>query len=153
MTALLLLLANPLFLASPAGAQQTWAVLAKMGLGGTWARECSAGPSDGNWVVTFYSDAKGQARRRAVRGDGGPDLNATIDSAQSLTPTTFAMRIRNDDPNWGETNGATYDTIIEITPRSFRSLASTRIGDGKQLIKDGKHTANGNPVALFQRCK
>ena len=153
LTASLLLLASQLMPAGPAGAQQTWAVLAKTGLGGTWARACGDGPADSNWIITYYADARGQARRRAVRGDGGPDLNSTIDSAQLLTPTTFAMRIRNDDPNWGNTNGTTYDTIIEITPRGHRSLASTRIGDGKQFIKDGKFTANGNPVALFQRCK
>jgi hypothetical protein len=84
-------------------------------------------------------------------------INSTIDSAQLLTPTTLAVRIRNDDPNWGSTNGTTYDTtydpIIEITPRGHRSLASTRIGDGKQFIKAGKFTADGDPVAWLQRCK
>jgi hypothetical protein len=67
------LIALLLPLAGPASAQQTWPVLAKMGLGGTWAPACSAGPSGGNWFITYYADAKGEAHRKAVRGDGGPD--------------------------------------------------------------------------------
>lgn len=135
-----------LLFAAPAGARQTWAVMAKMGAAGTWAGDCKAGPSTGNWFITHYADAKGQARRKAVRGDGGVDLNSTIDSTQFLTPTTFLMRIRNDDVEWGDNNGMTYDTAIEINSRGMHTLASTRVGDGKFV-------SNDHPTTVFQRCR
>ncbi len=139
--------------AGPAAAQQTWPVLAKMGVGGTWAAVCTEDVNDSNWFHTYYGDKGGVARRRADRGADLPPLNSTIDSSQNLTPTTFLMRIRNDDAGWGESNQVAYDVIAEITPRSLRSLSSTRTSDGKQFIKDGKFIANGNPVRLFHRCK
>jgi hypothetical protein len=82
-----------------------------------------------------------------------PPSVSVVDSAQVLTPTTFLMRIRNADASWGANNGIAYDAVIEITPSGMRTLASTRIKDGKQLIKDGKLTSNGNPAALLQRCR
>lgn len=147
------LIAIFLLLADPATAQQTWAVLAKMGVGGTWAAVCTEDVSDSNWFHTYYGDKSGVGRRRADRGAALPPLNSTIDSSQNLTPTTFLMRIRNDDAGWGETNQVAFDVIAEITPRGMRSLSSTRTSDGKQFIKDGKFTASGNPVRLFQRCR
>jgi len=149
----LALVALLLLLAGPAGAQQTWAVLAKMGVGGTWAAVCTEDVSDSNWFHTYSGDKSGVARRRADRGAALPSLNSTIDSSQNLTPTTFLMRIRNDDAGWGENDQVAYDVIAEITPRGLRSLSSTRTSDGKQFVKDGKFTANGNPVRLFHRCK
>ena len=92
-------------------------------------------------------------RRRADRGAAFSSLNSTIDSSQSLTPTTFLMRIRNDDAGWGDNNQVAFDVIVEVTPRGMRSLASTRTSDGKQFIKDGKFTANGNAVRPFHKCK
>ncbi len=142
-----------LLLAGPASAQQVWAVLAKMGIGGTWAAVCTEDVSDSNWFHTYYADKSGAARRRADRGTTLPALNSTIDSSQYLTPTTFLMRIRNDDAGWGDNNQVAYDVIAEIGPRGMRSLSSTRTSDGKQFIKDGKFTANGNPVRSFQKCK
>lgn len=149
----LALIALLLLLAGPATAQQTWPVLAKMGVGGTWAAVCTEDVSDSNWFHTYYGDKSGVARRRADRGAALPSLNSTIDSSQNLTPTTFLMRMRNDDAGWGESNQVAYDVIAEITPRGLRSLSSTRTSDGKQFVKDGKFVANGNPVRLFQRCK
>ena len=123
------------------------------GLPGTWATSCNAEASTSNWVLTFYSDRGGRALRRADRGAAEPSLLSVVDSAQVPTPTTFLMRIRNADASWGSTNGDAYDTVIEITPSGMRTLASTRITDGKQLIKDGKLASNGSPAALLQRCR
>lgn len=142
-----------LFWMGPASAQQVWAVLAKMGVGGTWAAVCTEDVSDSNWFHTYYVDRSGVARRRADRGSALASLNSTIDSSQNLTPTTFLMRIRNDDAGWGENNQVAYDVIAEIGPRGMRSLSSTRTNDGKQFITDGKFTANGNAVRAFQKCK
>jgi|GEM_PF-5319444 len=142
-----------LLLTGPASAQQVWPVLAKMGLAGTWAAVCTEDVSDSNWFHTYYVGKSGVAQRRADRGAALPSLNSTIDSSQNLTPTTFLMRIRNDDAGWEANDQVAYDVIAEITPRGMRSLSSTRTSDGKQFIKDGKFTANGNPVRLFHRCK
>jgi hypothetical protein len=141
------------FWANCATAETAWSVMAKVGAGGAWAAICSAQPSSSNWFLTYYADKTGIARRLANRGPAETKLNNTIDSAQYLTPTTFLMRIRNDDANWGSNNGVTFDTIVEIGPRGMRTLASSRISDGVQLIKDGNFTSNGQPVATFQRCK
>lgn len=149
----LVLIALLLLPAGPAAAQQTWAVLAKMGVGGTWAAVCTEDASDSNWFHTYYVGTNGVARRRADRGASLPSLNSTIDSSQKLTPTTFLMRMRNDDAGWGGNDQVAYDVIAEITPRGLHSLSSTRTSDGKQFVKDGKFTANGNPVRLFHRCK
>jgi hypothetical protein len=142
-----------LLVAGPASAQQVWQVLAKMGVGGTWAALCSEDVSDSNWFHTYYVDKSGVARRRADRGAALASLNSTIDSSQNLTPTTFLMRIRNDDAGWGGNNQVAFDVIAEIGPRGMRSLSSTRTSDGKQFIKDGKFTANGNAVRSFHKCK
>lgn len=142
-----------LSLAGPASAQQVWQVLAKMGVGGTWAAVCAEDVGDSNWFHTYYADKSGVARRRADRGAALPSLNSTIDSSQVLTPTTFLMRIRNDDAGWGENDQVAFDVIAEITPAGMRSLSSTRTSDGKQFIKDGKFTANGNATRPFHKCK
>ena len=142
-----------LLLAAPASAQQVWQVMAKMGAGGTWAGDCSAGANPSNWLITYYVDKTGVARRLANRGPTESKLNSTIDSSQVLTPTTFLMRIRNDDANWGQNDQMAFDTVIEITPSGMRTLSSIRVGDGTQFIKDGNFTSNGNPATTFQRCK
>src|SRR5688572_9571574 len=113
--------------ASPASVQQVWSVLAKLNVGGTWASPCTEAPSDTNWYQTYFKDAAGTARRQANRGPEKPQLNSTIDSDHHLTPTTFLMRIRNDDANWGTFDGMAFDTIIEITPRGMHTLSSTRV--------------------------
>ena len=50
-----------LLLAGPASAQQVWQVLAKLGVGGTWAAVCSEDVSDSNWFHTYYLDRGGAA--------------------------------------------------------------------------------------------
>jgi hypothetical protein len=138
-------------LALPAHADATLDVIRTAGLLGTWAESCAAGPSRQNWFVTFYVTGNATVRRKGVRGGDDPGLDGTVDSAQRLTPTTVRMRLRNDDPNWGESNGAIYDAVIEIRDGKSHALSSVR-GDGTPLIKDGTFVASGNPTPILQRC-
>ena len=140
-----------LLLALPAHADPTLDVIRTAGLLGTWAESCSAGPSRQNWFVTFYVTGTATVRRKGVRGDSDPVLDGTVDSAERLTPTTVRVRLRNDDPNWGDANGAVYDAVVEIRDGKSHALSSTR-GDGTPLIKEGKFVASGNPTPVLQRC-
>ena len=126
-------------------------VLRTAGLLGTWAASCNAGPSRQNWFVTFYTTADGMVRRKSVRGGSDPTLDGTVDSADWVTPTMVRMRLRNDDPNWGDANGAIYDSVVEIRDGKSQALSSIR-GDGAQLIKEGKFVASGTPTPIMQRC-
>jgi hypothetical protein len=138
-------------LALPAHADATLDVIRAAGLLGTWAESCAAGPSLQNWFVTFYVTGNATVRRKGVRGKDDAVLDGTVDSAERLTPTTVRMRLRNDDPNWGDANGAIYDAVIEIRDGKSHALSSVR-GDGTQLIKEGKFVASGNPTPVLQRC-
>ena len=140
-----------LLLASPARADTVLDVLARAGLLGTWAESCSAGPSRQNWFVTFYATTNGLIQRKSVRGGSDPVLEGTVDSAERIAPTVLRLRLRNDDPNWGEANGAVYDTVVEIRDGKSHAVSSIR-SDGTQLIKDGKFVTSGTPTPVLQRC-
>ena len=145
-----------LLLALPARADAVLGVIRTAGLLGTWAESCAAGPSRQNWFVTFYVTGNATTgiatvRRKGVRGSDDPTLDGAIDSAERLTPTTWRMRLRNDDPSWGDSNGAVYDAVVEIKNGKSQALSSVR-GDGTQLIKEGRFVASGNPTPVLQRC-
>jgi hypothetical protein len=140
-----------LLVALPAHADATLEVIRTAGLLGTWAESCSAGPSRQNWFVTFYVTTNATVRRKGVRGSDDPVLDGTVDSAERLTPTTVRIRLRNDDPNWGDANGAIYDAVVEIKDGKSHAVTSVR-SDGTPLIKDGTFVASGNPTPVLQRC-
>jgi hypothetical protein len=140
-----------LLVALPARADAVLDVIRTAGLLGTWAESCAAGPSRQNWFVTFYVTGTATVRRKGVRGNDDPVLDGTVDSAERLTPTTVRMRLRNDDPNWGDANGAIYDAVVEIKGGTSHAVSSVR-GDGTQLIKEGRFVASGNPTPVLQRC-
>jgi hypothetical protein len=140
-----------LLVALPAHADAVLDVIRTAGLLGTWAESCAAGPSRQNWFVTFYATGNATVRRKGVRGSDDPVLDGTVDSAERVTSTTVRMRLRNDDPNWGDANGAIYDAVVEIKGGTSQAQSSVR-GDGTQLIKEGKFVASGNPTPILQRC-
>lgn len=141
-----------LLLSAPAvAADAPWPALLKVGLIGNWAASCSAPPGKTNWLLTFYGTAGGGARRTAVRDPDDPLLNSTIDEAGAVSATTVRLRIRNDDPNWGQINGIVYDTLIEVAKGRMYTIHSTR-ADGAQMIKDGKFVSNGQPSQVLEKC-
>ena len=144
-----------LFLLSavPAAADDnpTWSALTSAGLNGTWAPVCSAAASPGNPKLTFYLGANNRVLRSFDRGPGAANLNVDVDSAHLVSSTTLQARIRNDDPNWNEYNGATVDVVVEIVGNKMHSLQSVGI-DGTQWIKDGVVVKSGNPSPFLEKC-
>ncbi|MBV9833846.1 MAG: hypothetical protein JO055_05535 [Alphaproteobacteria bacterium] len=148
--ALIALLAT---IASPAAAQQVWPIMVQVGLIGTWAGNCDAPPSGANWFLTFRDDGAGGARRSSDRGPELPNLMVVIDSAQIPGPATVRFAARNEDVNWGGTNGHRFDVVVEISNGTMRTISSTRLHDGAELIKDGLVTSSGQPALLLRRCR
>src|SRR5262245_11906507 len=139
-----------LLVAFPGHAESTMDVVTRAGLLGTCAESWAAGPARQTSCVSFYAFAGG-VRRKSVRGDDVPVLTATVDSAERLTPTTVRLRLRNDDPNWGDANGAIYDSVVGLRGGKSQAVSSVRT-DGTQLIKEGKFVASGAPTPVLQRC-
>jgi len=135
----------------PAMAESVLSVLSRARLLGTWAASCSAGASTNNWFVTWYAASNGTARRRSLRGPGQPPLDGAIDSAELLSPTLIRVRMRNDDPNWGNVNGRVYDVLMDISGGHQRTISSVG-GDGQVIIRDGKFVSSGSPSVVAERC-
>jgi hypothetical protein len=148
--------AFPLLLLAAAGyarnADSVLSVLEKAGQMGSWAATCSQPPSKNNLYVVFYATTDGKVRRKIDRGSDGPGLDGAVDSAERESATTLRMRTRNDDPNWGETNGRYFDIVVEIADGRVRSLSSVD-GNGTKMIEGGVLLATQQPTPLFQRCK
>jgi hypothetical protein len=140
-------------IAGPAAAQQVWPLLVQVGMTGTWAGNCSAPPSGSNWYLTFSDGGNGSVRRLSDRGPELPSLLVVIDSAQMLGPSTVRFRAHNEDPNWGGTNGHRFDVVVDMGLSTMRTISSTRLHDGAELIKDGLVTASGQPALVLNRCR
>ena len=132
-------------------AQTTWDAMQSFGLTGTWSLNCkqAAGPS--NFWMTYYQDAGGVVRRSLDRGPDAPSLMLVVDSAHLITSTTMAARMRNDDPNWGDSNGTSSDLIIIKESGRVRTLDS-KGSDGKQYVKDGVALLSGSPMPWLEKC-
>ena len=131
--------------------ERPWPVLERMGVTGTWSVSCSAGASKTNTVSTYYTEKQGLVRRRYDRGPEAQALNVTIDAAQQLGPTRLRMRQRQDDPNWGASNGVVFDMVAEIAGGRIRLISMTR-GDGTAIVKDGIVVATGKPSPDVEKC-
>ena len=95
--------------------------------------------------------ANDRVLRSFDRGPGLPNLNVAIDSAHRVDSTTIAVRARNDDPNWQETNGVVVDVVAEVVNNKIRTLQSTGT-DGTQWIKDGVVVKSGTPAIVLEKC-
>ena len=138
-------------LSGAAFAQTAWDAMQSFGLTGTWSLNCKAAASGSNYWMTYYRDAGGVARRSLDRGDNGSKLMLAIDSAHLITATTLAARMRNDDPGWGNTNGAVVDIIVIKENGRVRTLDSKGT-DGKQYVKDGIALLSNNPMPWLEKC-
>jgi hypothetical protein len=136
---------------APARADAVIDVLRAYGLLGTWASDCAAGASTSNWYVTYYVSQQGKGRRISERGPDQNTLDGTVDTAERLTATTLRMKLRNEDPNWGESDGIWYDVVVQVQNGATQSLSS--IGsNGVQYIREGKFQ-NGNPAPVLYFCR
>jgi hypothetical protein len=138
-------------LVTPASAQAIAATLEKFGMLGTWAASCDSSPSGGNIFTTYYSISNGQARRRLHLGGTLPDRDGAVDEAEILTATTLRLRLRNDDPAWGDANGKVITIVLEKSGERRRTVSSVD-ASGTQFIRDGIVLGNGKPSVLQERC-
>jgi hypothetical protein len=102
------------------------------------------------WIVIFR-DAAGIAKRKSDRGAARPTLMMTIEGAQIIDSITLKVHERNDDPNWGTSNGLGYDIIKTMENNRIRTTES-KSSDGRQLIKGGLIVASGQPVLWANQC-
>ena len=147
MALLLLAAAAPSALA----ADPAWPTMQKAGMTGTWAANCTAPAHPDNPYDTFYGDAAGKAGYRSNRGADGI-ANVTILEARVLTATTIFVRLKYDDPKFGQSNGLVVDAVREISGRKMRPLKSTVVSTGKVLVDNGKLTSNNHPSPVYERC-
>ena len=147
LTALFLLSAMPAI----ADDNSTWSAMTSIGLNGTWAPVCSAAASPSNPKLTFYLGANDHVLRSFDRGPGVASLNVDVDSAHLVNSTTIQARMRNDDPNWQDSNGTAVDVLVEVANNKMHTLQSTGI-DGTQWIKDGIVVKSGNPAPTLEKC-
>jgi len=137
-------------LSSAAFAETAWDVIGRFGWTGSWSLSCSELPSPTNAWLKFYRDANGVARRSLDRGNG-PELTIVIDSAQIITATTMAARLRNDDSSWGTNNGVYVDAILVKENGRIRAISSKK-ADGTEVIKDGIIISSGKPSPWTEKC-
>jgi hypothetical protein len=140
-----------LSLSSTAFAESAWDVLDRFGFVGPWAISCRETASPQSSWVTVFRDANGLVRRKFDRGPDRPTLMSALDSVQIITSTTIKLRIRNDDPNWGSTNGTITDVVMVKENSRVRTLES-KGSDGKEYIKDGIVTSSGQPSPWLEKC-
>lgn len=140
-----------LLLSSTAFAESAWDVLDRFGWAGSWAISCKEPASAQNWHMLVFRDANGLARRRLERGPDSSTLMTVVDSAQIITSTTIKVRVRNDDPNWGLSNGTTTDVLMVKENSRMRTLES-KGSDGKEYIKDGILVSSGQPASWIEKC-
>jgi hypothetical protein len=129
----------------------TWSAMTSIGLNGTWAPACGAATSPTNPKLTFYLGANGHVLRSFDRGPGAANLNVDVDSARVVNASTIQARMRNDDPNWQDSNGTVVDVTIEVANNKLHTLQSVGI-DGTQWIKDGVMVKSGNPTPVLEKC-
>lgn len=120
---------------------------------GTWASPCTQPASPDNWYITYYGSPGGRAGYLSDRGKGDAVLHTAIVELQVLSPATVRSLLRYEDGKWGALNGQAYDVITEFVGRNrMRTIKSTRVGDGKVLIDNGRFTSNGDPADVQERC-
>jgi hypothetical protein len=139
-------------LPSTAFSDTAWEAFARFGGAGTWALSCRDAPSPENPWMIYFKDANGAVRRTMNRGSDKRHLIVTIDRARRVTATTMEVFIRNDDPDWGSTNGVVVDVILIKENGRMRTLES-KGSDGKEYIKHGVVVASGNPIPWIEKCR
>jgi len=120
--------------------------LAKAGLLGHWADDCSqpAGPLD--FHATFSAPAAGAGQLEFNFGD---ESNATIYSIQSAQQTGGGKtRLEAIDRSDG-----TKDEIVILQSANRFQIYSNVQSDGHVFIKDGIMVPSGTPVNWMTRCE
>lgn len=149
---LVLLLASLMVQTSTAFAESTWTVLKRFGVTGGWARSCNQPPGPNNYWQIIFQNIDGRASKKVDRGPDGPTLMDAIESAEIVNSTTIRVRTRNDDPNYGATNGKSFDSTMVKESDHMRTIESID-SDGVELAKDGINISSKEPTHWIYKCR
>jgi hypothetical protein len=76
-----------------------------------------------------------------------------------ISPLKFKIRVRNADPNWGQTNNMTHEAVMikESNPRTNEiiriRIIESALGDGTVLVQDGILKSLGKPSFWNYKCR
>jgi len=138
-----------LALALPAAAQTDppAEVLAKWGMLGTWAVDCSLPPSRANGYSTYEAEGTSDA---VLRRDFGAELvrdRSQIQSARIAADGMLHMTINLASISQVRTN-----VFMKVGADGMRAFEN-RGADGSYTVRDGKFLHNGAPTLPQYRCR
>ena len=91
----------------------------------------------------FSKGPDGLAMREIDFGAGFPIRATLVESAQIISPLKLKIRVRNVDPNWGNTNNMIHEAVMikESNPQTNEivriRLIESILSDGTILVKEG----------------
>jgi hypothetical protein len=102
--------------------------------------------------MSSITEANGSVRRKFDAGGGTIRMEA-VDSAEITDGDTLHTRLRNDGPEWGATNGLSFDVVMQKLEDGAVRTVQSKGSDGKQYIKDGMVLALGRPSPRTYKCR
>jgi len=121
----------------------------KFGLLGTWAVDCSKGPSANNTYEEYTLSETGYPIRTWYRKYGDrndPAQTFEMRDLQIVGPDRLAyLDVRRSD-------GDLTNVVLVMIGNRVRSYQAIDPKDGKVYIQDGKLLDSGKPTELFQKC-
>jgi hypothetical protein len=140
-------------------AETTWDVLERFGLTGVWSTSCDQPATPKSFRTMFSKGPDGPAMREIDFGAGFPIRLTLVESAQIISPLKLKIRVRNVDPNWGNTNNMIHEAVMikESNPQTndivrIRVIESI-LSDGTILVKDGILKSLGKPSFWNYKCR
>lgn len=140
-------------------AETTWDVLERFGLEGVWSASCAKPATPKSFRTIFAKGTNGQAIREIDYGAGFPIRVTIVERAQMISPLKLKIRVRNADPNWGQTNNVIHEAVMikENNPQTneivrIRSIESI-LADGTVLVQDGILKSLGKPSFWDYKCR
>ncbi|MEP7031593.1 MAG: hypothetical protein ABI830_11720 [Pseudolabrys sp.] len=135
-------------LPSMAVAQSVASVLRDFGLiRGSWAPDCSKGPSTSNWYGIFQELPSGGARLtyKSKTGDSGDNvyviwLARRLSDKEILLGQEFVREKRR------------LELVLHVDGDRYRTLSAKR-ENGDYQVKDGKYTNGGADSPWLNRCR
>lgn len=136
--------AMALVLPASAESDALWATVQRLGVSGTWARDCET-PAARNAPWTRYFQGPDGGPRYAV--DFGQAVHrGTVEAVRQLTPTRLEWRLRPTAPE-----GPGRTSVLELRDGLLHSVSAI-LADGTEIIRDGRTVPGGQLLPPFRRC-
>lgn len=126
--------------AAPAHANADGDLLRKLDVLGTWAFDCSSGPSADNAVLTY----------RATE-DELPTEHMVMGELDRVTPLTNVALLADGKVRWVQETESGTLTIVNLLESGRLKTWSSKSAKGEVFIADGKFAA-GDEAPWFNRC-